>query len=60
MASNTFAVSWTSTGLVILLPPTSSRVLSKAEALNLAAWLAVLAMPKAGELEALVSEVEGS
>jgi hypothetical protein len=56
--SNQFAVGARGEYVVILRPPNTWAALSKAEAINLAAWLAVLADPDGKEFARVIGEIK--
>lgn len=47
-------------GIVVLLPPRSSQVLTRQEALEFAAWLVVLADPLGEEFPKMIDEARFS
>lgn len=59
--SNMFAVGVPGTGgIVIMQPPLPCQIITKAQALNLAAWLSVLADPDGKEFARIVQAIKNT
>ena len=58
--TNRFAVSAFGDGVAILNPPAAGEPLTRADALNLAAWLVALADPLEDEFAAVLEAVENA